>query len=84
MWAVIVALFGTLVPWVWQAAKYPDRSEFEAAKMEMKDTEKRVTSDVQRVREETIEIKTDLRHIKESQARIERLLETVLNRRLGK
>lgn len=83
MWALVVALSGMVIPWVWQAAKYPDRSEFDAAKLEMKDTESRVTADVRKVREEVIELKADIKNIKESQARIERLLETLINRRLA-
>jgi len=58
-----------MLVWVWQAAKYPDRTEFNS-----------VHSEVQELKLKQVEIRADVKSIKESQDRSEKDLRELLTR----
>lgn len=78
---VIVGIIGMIVPWVWQAARYPDRAEFNEVKQEFRASEKEMSRELRDISTEQHVIKKDISYIKESQRRIEDSVNRVLEAR---
>lgn len=58
--------------WIWQAARYPDRTEFNEARQATEAKANKVQADVQHLRMEQVKIQADIKAIKSSQARTEK------------
>lgn len=69
MVSVAITIGIIVCAWVWQAAKYPDRAEFN-----------RVHQQVESLKLEQVEIRADVKSIKESQARTEEDMRELLRR----
>lgn len=78
---VILAILGMVLPWIWQAARYPDRTEFNEVKQEFRASEKELSKELRHIGAEQRVIKNDIGYIRDSQKRIEDSLTDALNSR---
>lgn len=65
--SIAIAIATMVLAWVWQAAKYPDRSEFN-----------QVNSKVQELKLDQVQIQSDINAIKASQTRVEKNIDKLV------
>lgn len=73
----VASVIGALI---WQAARYPDRQEFEAGQERQSDNLDRVRGHVNEIKLEQVQIRGDVDAIRSSQARVEKSQEAISER----
>lgn len=80
IWKIVSTATGVFVfigGLIWAFARYPDRTEFEKAQEKHEHKQEKLEGDLNHLRSEQVEIKTDQRLIKESMTRQERAQQAI-------
>lgn len=79
-WKIVGLMVGVLsmiLVWVWYAAKYPNRDEFNNARQQNTERAKTLERGLQQLKLEQVQIKSDVRSIKDSQSRTEKHVDEI-------
>lgn len=80
-WWKIAGLIATIlilvITWVWQAARYPDREEFNRARQQTEDRAKGLDNGLNDLKLEQVKIQSSVQAIKDSQARTEKAVDEI-------
>jgi hypothetical protein len=74
---LILTILVLVVTWVWQAAKYPDREEFNRARQATEERAKGHDKDLSDLKLEQVKIQSGVKAIKDSQARTEKSMDEI-------
>lgn len=77
----VLALLVLVGGFIWQAAKYPDRSEFEDAKKQIGEVQTRLTVDISAFKVEQVQLKSDVAATKDTVKKMDDKLDKLLERR---